>query len=110
MVILHVRFVFTPENTEIYMPVYIWINVEIDNTQVPVITSTHEYQYISMTDGCYAYLPDCRGDVEAFDECASELTITQNPEPNTFITGDGILITLRAYDQANNYAQATFFL
>lgn len=83
--------------------------VVLDNTP-PEITSTHSNQTIDAEDNCQAIIPDYTGDVTATDNCDTDLDITQTPAPGSTLFSTSQIITLRATDEAGNFAEVSFDL
>mgnify|MGYP006283976205 FL=1 len=79
----------------------------LDNTK-PVIHSRHSDQRIGDGTTCQVTLPDYTTDVEATDNCAETLDISQVPEPGTSISGLENAVTLKVSDGAGNISEANF--
>lgn len=83
-------------------------NVEVADNINPVITSTHNDQVIDANASLEALLPDYTTDVNAADNCDTDLDITQSPAAGTTIAGSTNTVTLTVTDDAGNSAEVTF--
>lgn len=82
-------------------------NVVVIDTISPIISSIPNDTTI-LTDYCSIVLADYTSEISAFDNCDTELTITQSPVAGTFISGLTNTIILRATDQADNWKELSF--
>lgn len=85
-------------------------NVLVIDNAPPVITSTHSNQTIDANDNCQAIIPDYTADVSATDNCDTDLDVTQTPAPGSTLFANVQQITLRATDDAGNFAEVSFDL
>lgn len=83
-------------------------NVVVADNENPVITSTHDNQFMEADDNCEAGLPDFTGDVTATDNCDSELDITQSPVAGTLVSLGINTVTLTVADGAGNTDDISF--
>jgi len=81
------------------------LTIENEN---PVITSTHNNQTIYANSNCEAILPDYRSSVTSTDNCDTDVSISQSPNPGTTISGNTNTISLTATDNAGNYTSVSF--
>ncbi|MEM0577970.1 HYR domain-containing protein [Flavobacterium polysaccharolyticum] len=55
-------------------------------------------------------LPDYRSLATASDNCATSLTITQNPAPGSIFASNGLTVTIEATDTSGNFASCSFIV
>lgn len=80
----------------------------INDTEDPVVTSTHTDLVIYADRDCEVALPDYTLEVDASDNCDTELEITQNPVAGTSIYGAENPVTLTITDNASNSTEISF--
>lgn len=78
----------------------------------PVINSSHSDVVLYADYNCRAVMPDFRTDVVATDDATvtDNLIIVQSPHPGSYILGDSNQVSLRAYDEFDNYDEVLFYL
>ncbi len=81
----------------------------IDNTP-PVITSTHDEQYVGLNDNCEAFLPNYIKDIAVTDNCDASLNLNyaQSPVPGTAISGTTNNVIYTVTDDEGNSSQVSF--
>jgi hypothetical protein len=84
----------------------ITFNVAVVDDTDPVITSTHETYAQPANENCLGILPDFTGDVVAYDNCDSNLEITQSPAAGT--ENSGSTVTIYVTDDAGNQTTVSF--
>lgn len=76
----------------------------------PVIGSNHNDIVLFADLDCRAMVPDFRTDVVAVDDVSStdNLIIVQTPYPGSYVSGENNQISLRAYDEFDNFDEVFF--
>jgi hypothetical protein len=87
-----------------------YINSQPKDTIPPVIISTHNDINLYVGNNCSVIMPDYRMFVSATDNrTASEnIIFTQTPYPNQVLTKGNYQVSLKAYDEADNYDEYLF--
>ncbi len=95
-------------NLKAYAAWWLWCRLAgWNNSESPVITSTHDDQTLEADANCQADLPDYTGDVVAYDDNDPDLEISQSPAAGTVIT-DETTVTLTVEDDDGNTASVSF--
>ncbi|MDD4149091.1 MAG: HYR domain-containing protein [Bacteroidales bacterium] len=87
-----------------------YLNSIIPDENAPVISSTHSDDILYADINCNAIVPDFRTDVAASDDITTEenLIIVQSPYPGTYISGENNQISLKVYDESDNFDEMFF--
>jgi hypothetical protein len=86
------------------------IQVEARDTTPPVISSSHQDQFLNAGNNCSAMLPDYTSTIVATDNCnrAAELMIAQTPDKFTTLTDTLNEVILTVTDRQANTSQVVF--
>jgi len=84
------------------------LNVIVKDKTAPVIlTELKDTTILSDSNG-EVTLPDFTANVLASDNCSASLTISQNPEAGTTISGNSNLVTISVQDEEGNQVDSSF--
>ncbi|MDY0140277.1 MAG: HYR domain-containing protein [Bacteroidales bacterium] len=108
-----VKFITIPQKIhEVDLSTYLstYISSITPDVNAPVISSTHNDVDLYANNNCEVILPDYRTDVFASDDITTEdnLIIVQYPHPGTYISSDNNQISLRVYDEYDNFDEVFF--
>ncbi len=102
----------TPKIHEIDLSSYLsdYLNSIIPDENAPIISSTHNDVDLYADHNCEIIVPDYRLYVTASDDntTANNLIITQHPYPGTYMSSENNQISLRAYDEYDNFDEVLF--
>ncbi|MDD2636366.1 MAG: HYR domain-containing protein [Bacteroidales bacterium] len=101
-----------PKIHEVDLSTYLsdYLNSIIPDENAPVISSTHNDVDLYADNNCNAMVPDYRGDVTASDDITPEanLIIVQSPNSGSYISSGNNQISLRVYDESDNFDEIFF--
>lgn len=84
------------------------VSLTLTDTEAPVIQTVFEDQGLFADLNCVAEIPDYRTNIIVDDNFDGEITIEQNPEPGSFVSGDINTIIITASDEAGNQSSVEF--
>lgn len=87
-----------------------YLNAIIPDVIAPVISSTIDDVELYADNNCKVIVPDFRSDISASDDITvvGNLMIVQSPNPGSYISSGINQISLRVYDESDNYDELLF--